>query len=189
MSRLGLAVDLERCIGCQACVIACMVENEVPDGMFRRRVAEVTAGAGDHLRLTFLHRQCYHCEAPPCVPVCPTGATHVTRDGLCLVNDAECIGCQACMEACPYEMRYLHPDGFVDKCSLCDHRMTAGRPPACAEVCPTRALAFGDLDDPKSEVSRALTAARRVEVDRPSAGTRPKFFFLNGSMTLDEARR
>lgn len=188
MARYGMAVDLDRCLGCQACAVACAVENEVPEGFFRRRVGEVTVGDGDALRLAFLHLQCYHCATPPCVRVCPTGATYVTPDGLCLVDYDICIGCRACVTACPYGMRYPHPRGFVDKCSLCDHRIAVGRAPACVETCPTQALVFGDLDDPASPVSRALAAARSVEVDRPEAGTRPKFFFLNGRVSLPEAR-
>jgi Fe-S-cluster-containing dehydrogenase component len=85
-------------------------------------------------------------------------------------------------------MRYPHPHGFVDKCSLCDHRIAARRLPACVEACPTGALVFGDLDDPASALRRAIAAAGRVEVDRPEAGTRPKFFLLNGRVSLPEAR-
>ncbi len=189
MARYGMAVDLERCIGCQACAVACAIENEVPEGFFRRRVGEVTVGEDlSNLRLAFLHMQCYHCAYPPCVPVCPTGATYVTRDGMVLVNYDLCIGCRACVAKCPYGMRYPHPRGFVDKCSLCDHRIVAGRLPACVEACPTEALIFGDLDDPQSPIRRALAAAQRVEVDRPELGTRPKFFFLNSPVSLSEAR-
>lgn len=188
MTTCGMSVDLDRCVGCQACVVACTVENQVPEGYLRRRVAEAVAGDEGRLRLMFLHMQCYHCAEPPCIPVCPTGATFITRDGLCLVDADFCIGCRACVSACPYGMRYPHPDGYVDKCSFCDHRLARGQEPACVEACPTRALAFGDLDDPASEVSRARAAARRVEVDRPDAGTKPKFHFLNGQLALTEVR-
>jgi Fe-S-cluster-containing dehydrogenase component len=189
-----MAVDLDRCIGCEACAVACAVENDVPEGFLRRRVGEVAAGDDvrsdprHHLRLTFLHMQCYHCEKPPCVDVCPTGATYVDDNKICLVDYNICIGCRACVSACPYGMRYPHPRGFVDKCTLCDHRIARGREPACVEICPTRALIFGDLDDPAGPITRALASAKRVEVDRPDLGTMPKFFFLNGSLTLQEMR-
>lgn len=187
---MAMAVDLERCVGCQACAVACATENEAPDGFVRRRVGEAVAGDSlVDLRLQFLHMQCYHCENPPCIPACPTGATYVNRDGLCLVDYNICIGCRACVAACPYGMRYPHPRGFVDKCSLCDHRVYSGRQPACVETCPTQALTFGDLDDSRSPISRAVLEARRVEQDRPETGARPKFYILNGAVGCAEVRR
>jgi len=186
VARYGMAVDLDRCIGCEACAVACAIENEVPEGYLRRRVGEVVVGDEGNLRLMFLHTQCYHCEKPPCVDVCPTGATYVNDDKVCLVDYNICIGCRACVSACPYGVRYPHPRGFVDKCSLCDHRITRGREPACVEACPTRALVFGDLDDPNSPINKTLASAKKIEVDRPDLGTKPKFFFLNGAVSLDE---
>jgi Fe-S-cluster-containing dehydrogenase component len=188
MARYGMAVDLDRCIGCEACAVSCAIENDVPEGFFRRRVGEVTVGDEGRVRVQFVHLQCYHCANPPCIDVCPTGATYIDPDALCLVDANLCIGCRACVSACPYGMRYPHPKGYVDKCSLCDHRLRAGREPACVEACPTRALVVGDLDDPNSPVRRAIDAARRVETDQPETGTKPKFFFLNGTISADEVR-
>jgi Fe-S-cluster-containing dehydrogenase component len=94
-----------------------------------------------------------------------------------MVNAAKCTGCKACMAACPYGARYVHPDGHVDKCTFCLHRARMGRTTACAEVCPTRSLTFGDLADAASEVAR-LVASRRHEVVKPEAGTEPNVFFL-----------
>ena len=188
MARYGMAVDLDRCIGCEACAVACAIENDVPEGYLRRRVGEVVVGDEGNLRLMFLHTQCYHCEKPPCVDVCPTGATYVNDDKVCLVDYNTCIGCRACVSACPYGMRYPHPRGFVDKCSLCDHRIAGGREPACVEACPTRALVFGDLDDPHSPINKTLASGKKIEVDRPDLGTKPKFFFLNGAVSLEEVR-
>jgi tetrathionate reductase subunit B len=188
VARYGMAVDLDRCIGCEACAVACAIENDVPEGYLRRRVGEVAVGDEGNLRLMFLHMQCYHCEKPPCVDVCPTGATYVNDDKVCLVDYNICIGCRACVSACPYGMRYPHPRGFVDKCTLCDHRIARGREPACVEVCPTRALVFGDLDDANSPINKTLASAKKIEVDRPDLGTKPKFFFLNGAVSLEEVR-
>ena len=93
------------------------------------------------------------------------------------VTANKCIGCKACLAACPYDARYVHPKGYVDKCTFCTHRVKDGLDPACVAVCPTRCMAFGDLDDPKSEV-RALLATREWHVLKPEAGTKPRVFYL-----------
>jgi Fe-S-cluster-containing dehydrogenase component len=126
--------------------------------------------------------RCNQCSSAPCVTACPTGASHVAEGGVVLVNAAKCTGCKACVASCPYGARYVHPDGHVDKCTFCLHRTSprAGQPvrtTACAEVCPTRSLTFGDLADPASDVARLL-ASRRHEVVKPEAGTEPNLFFL-----------
>jgi Fe-S-cluster-containing dehydrogenase component len=189
MTRYAMAVDLARCVGCDACMVACKAENGVPEGVFRLRVGEVTWGEPEALKVEALHAQCYHCEGAPCVSVCPTGATYVDRaTGIVKIDPAKCTGCKACVVACPYGMRHVDPaGGFADKCSFCDHRLARGQLPACVDVCPTAARIFGDLDRADSPIGVALKQARRTEVDRPELGTRPKFFFLNGQRALGPA--
>ncbi len=100
--------------------------------------------------------RCNHCDNPPCVTCCPTGASHVSDFGIrCKVTANRCIGCKACIAACPYGARFVHPKGYVDKCTFCDHRVKDGKDPACVSVCPTHCMHFGDLDDPKSSVRHA----------------------------------
>jgi Fe-S-cluster-containing dehydrogenase component len=172
-----MAVDTRRCVGCQACVLACKEENALPEGACRDWVVVETRGRFPDLRQEIRSERCNHCDAPPCVSACPTGASHVHRGGIVLVARSLCTGCKACMAACPYDARYVHPEGYIDKCTFCVHRVERGLLPACVEVCPTRALVFGDRSDPASEVSRLL-AARESKVLRPEAGCGPNVFFL-----------
>jgi Fe-S-cluster-containing dehydrogenase component len=175
--RYGMAVDTRRCVGCNACVIACKTENALPEGGFRDWVVQEVWGTFPDLAMQIRSERCNHCTDSPCVGACPTGASHYGRGGVVLVTKEKCTGCKACMASCPYGARYVHPDGFADKCTFCLHRVEQGRTTACAEVCPTRALTFGDLADPSSPVAR-LVASRRHEVVKPEAGTEPNVFFL-----------
>lgn len=179
MPRYAMAIDLSLCVGCAACAVACKMENEVPPGVFNLWIRERELGSYPHPVVEFRPEQCLHCETPPCVPVCPTGASYQTKEGLVLVDPKKCIACGACIAACPYDARYLHPAGYVSKCTFCAHRLAQGKVPACVETCPTYCRTFGDLDDPESPVSQALRAAERVDVLRPEQGTRPKLFYLN----------
>lgn len=179
MPRYAMAIDLSLCVGCAACAVACKMENEVPPGVFNLWIREREIGTYPDLVVEFRPEQCLHCENPPCVPVCPTGASYQTQEGLVLVDPKKCIACGACIAACPYDARYLHPAGYVSKCTFCAHRIEQGRLPACVETCPTFCRTFGDLDDPESPVSRALKEAGRVDVLRPELGTKPKLFYLN----------
>ena len=183
MTRYGMSIDLDRCIGCEACMVACKTENEVPEGNFRLRIREVVVGSFPDLQGEFRMEQCFHCDNAPCVSVCPTGATYKTPDGIVLVDASKCTGCKACVTACPYGMRYVHPNGYVDKCTFCEHRVAEGRVPACVETCPTGARAFGNLDDAKSPVRKAINRARRVDVLKPQTGARPKLYYLNSRFT------
>ncbi len=186
MTRYAMSVDQDRCIGCQACLVACKTENQVPMGYFRLRMRTTVVGTYPNLQGEFRMEQCFHCDNSPCIPVCPTGATYKTVTGIVLVDSSKCIGCKACVTACPYNMRYLHPDGFVDKCTFCEHRVSENRVPACVETCPSGARAFGDLDDPASPVRQALARARRTDVLKPETGSRPKLFYLNSRFTGGE---
>jgi len=179
MPRYGMAIDLAACVGCAACAVACKLENQVPPGVARLWIRLEESGSFPDLAMQYRPEQCLHCEEPPCVPVCPTGASHVDANGLVLVDPETCIACGACIAACPYDARYFDPRGFVAKCTFCDHRLAEGRLPACVETCPTLCRSFGDLDDPDSDVSRAVRAAQRVDVLKPEQGTRPKLLYLN----------
>ncbi|WRS30109.1 4Fe-4S dicluster domain-containing protein [Actinomycetaceae bacterium MB13-C1-2] len=204
--RLGMIVDVGRCIGCDTCAIACKVENNLPDDVWWNRVLTV-GGAEQHTpaltadrpTMWFLTVACQHCENPPCVPVCPTGATYKRdEDGVVLIDYDKCIGCGACVEACPYdgvrtrnsdEITHANPFALgnysvqpqepatVSKCTFCEQRLREDRLPACVEVCPARARFFGDLDDPDSEVSQLLESRESFTL-HPEAGTHPSVHFI-----------
>ena len=177
-ARYGMAVDTRRCVGCNGCVIACKTENALPSGGFRDWIVQETSGAFPSLSMEIRSERCNHCDNPPCVACCPTGASHVADPGrVVLVTPGKCIGCKACISACPYDARYVHPEGYVDKCTFCYHRTKDGGQPACVSVCPTRCMTFGDLDDPGSAVSELLRTRSHHALLR-EAGTRPRIFYL-----------
>jgi Fe-S-cluster-containing dehydrogenase component len=177
-ARYAMAVDMRRCVGCAACVIACKNENAVPAGGYRDWISQELEGRFPTLHLEIRSERCGHCERAPCVDACPTGASFKAEGGIVGVDRAQCTGCKACITACPYGARYVRPEGYVDKCTFCLHRVRQGKEPACVEVCPARALAFGDVADPRSELS-TLLASRRQKVLRPEAGLKPHLFFLD----------
>jgi Fe-S-cluster-containing dehydrogenase component len=171
-------MDTVRCVGCNACVLACKAENALPADGFRDWIVTETSGVFPTLHQEIRSERCNHCDHPPCVHVCPTGASHVNRGGTVLVTHGKCTGCKACMAACPYDARYIHPRGYADKCTFCLHRVRSARQPACVEICPTKALVFGDLNDPDSEVSRLL-ASQKHKVLEPERGLSPNVYFLS----------
>ena len=178
MARLGMAIDTRKCVGCMDCVVACKTENGVPEGYNRDWITQQLGGAFPTLSLEIRSERCNHCDDPPCVSCCPTGASHVHPFGaVVLVEKDECIGCKACLASCPYDARFIHPEGYADKCTFCIHRVEQGLQPACVAVCPTRCMYFGDLDDPQSEVSRLL-ASRKHRSLLAEAGTGPRIFYL-----------
>ena len=176
--RYAMALDISKCVGCADCVVACQTENNVPIGYARDWIIEKVSGEYPKLTLHFESQRCNHCDDTPCVRVCPTGASHVIEGGIVLVTHNECIGCGACIEACPYEARYFHPNGYVDKCTFCVHRVSEGQDPACVSVCPTHCMYFGDLDDPESPVSKVLRDNPDHYVLAPEAGTKPRVYYF-----------
>jgi Fe-S-cluster-containing dehydrogenase component len=178
MARLGMVIDTRKCVGCMDCVVACKTENGVPEGYNRDWVRYEYQGEYPTLRLEIRSERCNHCDEPPCVGCCPTGASHIHPFGkVVLVDKEECIGCKACVASCPYDARFIAPEGSADKCTFCIHRVEQGLLPACVAVCPTRAMFFGDLDDPHSEVSRLLASRAHCAL-REEAGTHPRIFYL-----------
>jgi len=184
----AMLVDTRRCIACQACTIGCAMENALPEGDFRTVVATyaVTTPEG-HAGLAVVPRLCNHCEQPPCIPVCPVGATFKREDGLVLVDGERCVGCAYCVQACPYDARFInHRTGKADKCTFCSHRIEAGLLPACVETCVGGARIFGDINDPASDISRLLKAANgKTRVLKPEAGTDPRVFYIGLDEHLD----
>lgn len=178
MSRFGMAIDTLKCVGCMDCVVACKTENRVPEGFNRDWIVQDVRGRFPDLQMEIRSERCNHCDNPPCVTACPSGASHVSEIGqVVLVTHEECVGCKACIAACPYDARFIHPEGYADKCTFCIHRTAKGEDPACVAVCPTHCMTFGDLDDPNSGISELLrTRANHALV--PEAGTKPRIFYL-----------
>jgi polysulfide reductase chain B len=178
--RFGMVYDSNKCIGCQACSVACRAENKVADGISRLQVwIEGPKGEFPVLRMDFRRQSCVMCDKPSCVPVCPTGASFINQAGVTLVDAKKCVGCKYCINACPYQARYMNPaTGSADKCTFCfENRASKGQKPACVSTCLTGALTFGDLNDPKSEV-RAVLGKQRAEKPKAYLGTNPKLMTI-----------
>jgi len=172
-----MVIDTKKCVGCSDCVVACQTENNVPIGYCRDWITETVNGTYPNVTLELKSERCNHCENAPCVRSCPTGASHQLDNGIVLVEHDDCIGCGACIQSCPYDARFQHPDGYVDKCTFCYHRLEKGQLPACVSVCPTHCMYFGDLDNPNSEVS-LLLKNRNWKTLAPEAGTKPNVYYL-----------
>lgn len=177
----GFVIDNRKCIGCHACSTACKSENEVPLGVNRTWVKYVETGVYPHTRRHFQVTRCNHCANPPCVRICPTEAMYQRDDGIVEFDNSVCIGCKACMQACPYDAIYIDPNtDTAAKCHYCAHRTDIGLEPACVVVCPEHAIIAGDMNDPDSEISQIL-ARQDVTVRKPEQGTAPKLFYIEGN--------
>lgn len=199
MSRYAMAIDLSRCNGCNACVVACKVEHNTAKGIFLTAILEKEVGQYPNSNREFYPVLCNHCEQPPCVPVCPTTATYKREDGIVLIDWDRCIGCGACIQACPYEQRFyvkndktIYPEGKLEyenpgahqapagvpvKCDFCFHRVDKGRQPACVETCPTNARIFGKLDEGGKPLN-ALISRKNARTLLPEMGTSPNVYYF-----------
>lgn len=180
--RWGLLIDSNKCAdNCDKCVTACNDEHNLTgfgrpetDAQWIRTVTvrDKKTGHSSHLPM-----MCQHCAEPPCVDVCPTGASFKRADGIVLVDKHICIGCRYCMMACPYKARsFVHEDisnqknysprgkGTVESCTLCVHRVDKGETTACAEACPEKAIVFGNLNDPDSKIAKRLATEPSTEI-------------------------
>jgi tetrathionate reductase subunit B len=198
--RWGFVVDLDRCIGCKACSIACKAEFDTRLGVFRSQVIDYEYGTYPNTKRDFLPWLCNQCDNPPCVPVCPVDpidaefhgvkfqkrATYKRPDGVVLVDQDRCIGCGLCLQNCPYKVRFFDPgkkaggdpdENPASKCDFCEHRLEAGVVPSCINTCPARARIIGDLNDANAEVSKILKS-KQAEVLLPEKGTGPNVFYI-----------
>lgn len=203
--RYGMVIDLNRCIGCHTCSVACKSSNNLPKGMWWNRVLtaggkemDTASGILPNVQMQYIPVACQHCDNPPCVAACPTGASYKREeDGIVLVDYDKCIGCRLCMAACPYNARSFnwqepeysvdHAVGEIDapeqqfntvaKCTFCVNRLARGEAPACVEVCPGSARYWGDLDDPESDVCNAMRGRQTIQL-LEEKGTGPAVFYL-----------
>lgn len=199
--RLGMVIDLKRCVGCNACTLACKQEHGTPAGIHYARVIAREVGTYPDTKRSFLPVLCNHCDDPPCEKACPTGATYVRPDGIVMIEQKKCIGCRACAVACPYMHRHFvgngmlrnerdsdnpydtvkfaeFKEGTMAKCNLCAHRIDQGMEPACVVTCPTEARIFGDLDD-KDGPLQQLIEERDSWTLLPEAETKPSVVYLD----------
>ena len=193
-SRLAMVMDLDKCIGCHACTVACKSENGVAIGGSRTRVLEQEHGTYPETSRFFLPLMCNHCEDAPCIAACPNGAIVRKDNGLVDIDKEKCQGLQQCIPACPYGAIYINPDQEpdefaadypartvfkADKCNFCEERLAEGLEPSCSNTCPTDARIFGDLADPNSKVAKLVNGEKLTGL-LLEEGTKPQVYYKGG---------
>lgn len=215
--RWGMVIDLAKCMRCHACVAACRVEHFLPLHVTWAKLIAYEEDDGEYAEVSTYPVRCNHCADPPCVPVCPTGATFQRDDGIVMIESDKCIGCRYCVIACPYQNRtyvskdknpgyfpgfpetrfekkgrelYPHQEGTTEKCNFCVEKIDAGleqgltpgvdraATPACVNACQARALTFGDLDDPDSDVSTLIREKDAFQL-LDEYGTDPSIYYVD----------
>jgi Fe-S-cluster-containing dehydrogenase component len=178
-----MVIDQNRCLGCEACSVACRIENDTDEFFWINvetrggAVKDTPGGVFPELVMDFLPKLCNHCAEPPCLDACPTSAITQSEDGIVTINRDECTGCGSCEEACPYHAISIDKDGIAKKCHFCAHRLKAGQEPFCVTCCEGQAMHFGDLEDPTSEVYR-LSRLENAATLLPELGTGPAVYYL-----------
>lgn len=203
--QYGMVIDTQRCYGCNACAIACKLNNNLPNNVWWNTVLteggatrDTASGEWPDNAMRFFPKACQHCRKPLCVASCPTGASQKGEDGIVFIDQELCIGCGTCLTACPYEVRTImqdeseyhqevalgqwdapeHKAGKAEKCTLCSNLLGRGKEPACVRACSMHARIFGDLDDPDSNASKALAKGRDCVRLGEESGAEPSVYYL-----------
>jgi tetrathionate reductase subunit B len=189
VAKYVMLADTVRCIDCKACVVACRAEWETPMGYTRDWVKQVELVKADGTPQVMLFPgRCQHCDDAPCIEACPSGAAYKREDGVVLQDDSICSGCELCVPACPYDARWLNPEtNTISKCTYCQPRIDKKLEPACVQTCVGRALIFGDMNDPNSEVSRLLKEKEWVKLTTDEVNIGPNhYYYTAGEPIPDE---